>query len=321
MEKKKQLRFIFGIFLTVLFCCIVVYFFNMAELIKLIIDESGDDFVKFISYMLMSNFTFDPIAIIQQGTPTSEFLLLHIIVWLFLGYFCGAIIKNLKKGIIAMVIVVVSTILLWIVFTTISGIDLTGFSAIDLIAILIAFIGSLFGVTFGSLITGIENINTGKFDSRFTFSILIPLSISFFTLYLFSIDVMITQIEQTSGTDIIRVISLMLYANFRFDAISMFTGGETPLGFFAPQILMWFYMAFICGTIAKGAKRGLTASLILVIISILLWILFSVLSSIDLMSLFTGTELIYTLGGMAIALVGGLLGGLLGGLISGPYPK
>ena len=155
-------------------------------------------------------------------------------------------------------------------------------------------------------------------DYRLVIAILIPLLLSFFTLYIFNIGVLITQIQQSSGNNVIRILSLMLYANFRFDAISMFTGGETPLGFLAPQLIMWLFICYVSGTIAKGAKRGLIASSLVVIIDILLWILLSVVAAVDLMSLFTGTQIIYTLGGIFIAFAGGLTGGLLGGLVSGP---
>ncbi|MBN1801167.1 MAG: hypothetical protein JW891_06640 [Candidatus Lokiarchaeota archaeon] len=157
-----------------------------------------------------------------------------------------------------------------------------------------------------------------KLDYRLVFALLIPIILSFFTLYIFNIGTIIVQIQHASGGNLIFILSLMLQANFRFDAISMFTGQPTPLGFLAPQFVIWLLLGYLCGTIAKGGKRGVTTSLILVVIDLLLWILLSVLAAVDLMSLFT-TNLIYTLGGIFIALIAGVFGGLIGGLISGPY--
>ncbi|MFX1397563.1 MAG: hypothetical protein ACFFAS_11035 [Promethearchaeota archaeon] len=160
---------------------------------------------------------------------------------------------------------------------------------------------------------------SSRTDFRTIFALLVPILLSFFTLYIFNVGIIITQIQQSSGTNVIRIISLMLSANFRFDAISMFTGEATPLGFLAPQFLIWLLLGYLSGTIAKGIKRGATTSFILVVIDILLWILFSVLASIDLMSLFTVDEIVFTLGGIFIALIAGVFGGLIGGWISGPY--
>ncbi len=168
------------------------------------------------------------------------------------------------------------------------------------------------------IINNIFYIMASKLDYRLVFALLIPIVLSFFTLYIFNIGTIIVQIQQSAGANVIAILSLMLQANFRFDAISMFSGEPTPLGFLAPQFIIWLLLGYICGTIAKGAKRGVITSLILVIIDLLLWILLSVLAAVDLMSLFT-SGLFYTLGGIFIALTAGIFGGLIGGLISGPY--
>jgi len=53
---------------------------------------------------------------------------------------------------------------------------------------------------------------------------------------------------------------------------------------------------------------------------LLIWIVSSIFSGVDLMALFQA-QLIETLGGIISGLVGALLGGLIGGAISGPYEE
>jgi hypothetical protein len=156
---------------------------------------------------------------------------------------------------------------------------------------------------------------------RLIIGIIIGILLSFFTVFFFNMTVILNQIQLYAGTDIIRIASLLVGANFDFNMISFITGSPTVLGFFAPEILAWIFIGYLTGSIAKGLRRGVIASSLVVIVVLLIWILLSIFSGEDLMSLFQGTQLIETLGGIISAFIGVLIGGMLGGLVSGPYEE
>ncbi len=120
----------------------------------------------------------------------------------------------------------------------------------------------------------------------------------------------------------IEGITLLLSLNFEYRV----TDALGPSGFniyllFAPTLLGWLLVGYVSGTIAKGAKRGLMAGALVVVIDLLVWILLSVISGEDLMALFQGAQLISTLGGILGGLGGAVATGLIGGIISGPYEE
>lgn len=156
---------------------------------------------------------------------------------------------------------------------------------------------------------------------RLIIGILVGITLSFFTVFFFNMMVVLDQIKLLSGTNLTKIASLLIGANFEFDMISFFSGSPYILGFFAPEILAWIFIGYITGTIAKGLKRGTIASVLVVIVVLLIWIILSIISGQDLMALFQGTQLTETLGGIISALVGVLLGGSVGGLVSGPYEE
>jgi hypothetical protein len=129
----------------------------------------------------------------------------------------------------------------------------------------------------------------------------------------------ILQIQLFSASNPLKVVILMIGANFKFDIISFFLETPTFFEFFAPQLLASILIGFLSGTISKGVKRGLIASTIVIIVDVLIWILLSVISGEDLMALFQGAQLSATIGGILTAIIGAILGGIIGGLISGPY--
>ena len=133
--------------------------------------------------------------------------------------------------------------------------------------------------------------------------------------------VILNQIQLYSGSDVLRIAALLVGANFDFDMISFFSGSPSILGFFAPEILAWIFIGYISGTIAKGLRRSVIAGSLVVVIVTSIWIMLSIFSQVDLMSLFTGNQLIETLGGIISAFIGVLIGGSIGGLISGPYEE
>lgn len=156
---------------------------------------------------------------------------------------------------------------------------------------------------------------------RLIIGILVGITLSFFTVFFFNMMVVLDQIKLLSGTNLTKIASLLIGANFEFDMISFFSGSPYILGFFAPEILAWIFISYITGTIAKGLKRGTIASVLVVIVVLLIWIILSIISGQDLMALFQGTQLTETLGGIISAIVGVLLGGSVGGLVSGPYEE
>jgi len=159
-----------------------------------------------------------------------------------------------------------------------------------------------------------------KVDYRLIFGILVPILLSFFTVYFFNMeDLMVIIVSNYAQNDLFKALSYVLTANFSLDPSSVFTGLDTPFGFFIPHIVVWLFLGYICGTITKGFKRSILATAIIVIIDLLLWILISVIAGVDLMSMFTGIQLSQTLLAIVIAFIGALTGGILGGMISGPY--
>ncbi|MFW9902193.1 MAG: hypothetical protein ACFFDY_13085 [Candidatus Thorarchaeota archaeon] len=154
---------------------------------------------------------------------------------------------------------------------------------------------------------------------RLIIGIIIGIVLSFFTAFFFNMTDIVTIIS--SGISALRVAEKLVGANFDFDMISFFTGSPTLIGFFVPEILAWIFIGYITGSIAKGLRRGVLASSLVVVIVLLIWILLSIITQVDLMSLFQGTQLIETLGGIISAFVGALIGGFFGGLVSGPYEE
>lgn len=159
--------------------------------------------------------------------------------------------------------------------------------------------------------------NSGTY--RLVMSILIGVGLSFFSVYFYNMTDLISQIQSYTQTNIVKAVAIAIGSNFRFDFVSVWTGTPTTLGFFIPQIIVWIVIGYFSGTIAKGTKRGFIASFLVIVIVLLIWLLLSIFSQVDLMAIFSGSQLIFTLGGIFVSLVGGLAGGFAGGYISGPY--
>jgi len=152
---------------------------------------------------------------------------------------------------------------------------------------------------------------------RLVIGIIVGVMLSFFSALFFNMTDIIS--ITSSGIEGLRIVALLVGANFDFDMISFITGSPSILGFFVPEILAWIFIGYISGTISKGFKRGVIASSIVVVVVLSIWIILSIFSQVDLMSLFQGNQLIETLGGIISAFIGALIGGSIGGLISGPY--
>lgn len=157
---------------------------------------------------------------------------------------------------------------------------------------------------------------------RLVIGIILGVLLSFFSVFFFNMTDILAQIDLYAGGDVLKIAALLVGANFDFDMISfIYPGPPSVLGFFAPEILAWIFIGFISGTIAKGLRRGVIVSSLVVVIVLLIWIILSIISGEDLMALFQGTQLIETLGGIISAFIGVLIGGLVGGLVSGPYEE
>ncbi|MFX0030316.1 MAG: hypothetical protein ACFE8B_13980 [Candidatus Hermodarchaeota archaeon] len=156
---------------------------------------------------------------------------------------------------------------------------------------------------------------------RLIFGIVIGVILSFLTVFFFNMETIFDQIKNYVDNDVLKAIALLIGANFKFDIIAFFSGTLSVPGFFTAQLLAWLFIGYISGTVSKGLRRGIIAGLLVVVIDVLLWIIFSIVSGEDLMALFQGTQLSETLGGIMSAILGAFVGGLLGGLISGPYEE
>ncbi len=156
---------------------------------------------------------------------------------------------------------------------------------------------------------------------RLLLGIVVGIVFSFFTAFFFNMEEIIIQLQLYSQIDVFKVIIILIGANFKFDLFSIFTGSSTIIDIFAPQLLASIFIGYLSGTISKGLKRGLLASLLVIVIDFLIWMLLSVISGEDLMALFQGTQLSVTIGGIITALIGAIIGGLIGGVISGPYEE
>lgn len=154
---------------------------------------------------------------------------------------------------------------------------------------------------------------------RLIIGIIVGVILSFFSAFFFNMTDIISVLS--SGINGLRMAALLVGANFDFDMVSFITGSPSVLGFFVPEILAWIFISYISSTIAKGLKRGVIASALVVVIVLLIWIILSIFSEVDLMALFQGFQLTETLGGIISAFIGVLIGGVVGGLISGPYEE
>lgn len=156
--------------------------------------------------------------------------------------------------------------------------------------------------------------------ARLALGIVIGVILSFFGVSLF--NQWQTFNEALIFSNVFQITSELIGALFEFDLISFFASGSIDITtFFAPSLLACIFIGFISGTIAKGLKRGIIASMLIIVVDLLLWILLSIISGDDLMALFTGRELVATFGGIFSALLGALIGGSSGGALSGPYEE
>ncbi|MGV9173525.1 MAG: hypothetical protein ACOC44_00570 [Promethearchaeia archaeon] len=154
--------------------------------------------------------------------------------------------------------------------------------------------------------------------ARFTISIVVGILLSIIGVALFTrweeMQIILDLIN-----DPLIAFAYIFEINFSFDMISYLINADVSIfTFFSPQMVAWLFIGYVSGTIAKGVKNGVMAGFFVVTINILLWIILSILASIDLMAMFTGKSLIVTLGGITTAFIGGLGGGVIGGAVSGP---
>jgi len=158
-------------------------------------------------------------------------------------------------------------------------------------------------------------------STRLIIGIFVGIILSFFTVFFFHMESLFAEIRINVGNNLLKAMTDLIGANFKFDIIGFFSGTITIYGFFAPQLLAWLFIGYISGTIAKGSRRGIIASLLVVVLDLLIWIILNIISYEDLMALFQGPQLTETLGGIISAFLGAFIGGLIGGLITGPYEE
>ncbi len=81
-------------------------------------------------------------------------------------------------------------------------------------------------------------------------------------------------------------------------------------------VMAWLSTAFVIGLIVKGAKRSTFAALGVFIVYLALYLIFSVLLGNDIAFMFTGAELMDTLGVLLTGVLCSVLGGVIGGAVS-----
>lgn len=163
---------------------------------------------------------------------------------------------------------------------------------------------------------------------RLPIGIIVGIFASFFLAWGFSawadFSDMITTLQTSPSTGLYRWIgkafSLDLNLIGFFSHLpSNFVGVIT--GLFSGNMLAWIFTGGIAACITKGTKRGIVAALLVFVIDFLIWILFAILSGVDLLSMFSGEDLIITLGIILGGTLGSLIGGLTFGFASGPYEE
>lgn len=157
---------------------------------------------------------------------------------------------------------------------------------------------------------------------KLTLGVIIGIALSFFSVSLFDQWNTFNEAVVFAQYNIIESFSFLIGANFEFDIITYFVSGPYTIeNFFEPALLGSILIGFTGGIIAKGLKRSLIASFLVIVISLLIWIILYIFSGEDLGAQFQGTLLIPTIGGMIGSLVGGLFGGLLAGLLTLSYEE
>ena len=157
---------------------------------------------------------------------------------------------------------------------------------------------------------------------RLSLGIIIGFAFSFISVSLFNmwttLYTAITLLQQS----VFRMLSVLVGANFDYDIITLILSGPYTIDqIIPPAFLGCILIGVVTGLCVKGIKRGIMASFIVIVLTLLIWILFSIFSAVDLMSLFQGPELIETVGGIISASIGSVLGGIIGGVTRGPYEE
>ncbi|MFX1496526.1 MAG: hypothetical protein ACFFBH_03260 [Promethearchaeota archaeon] len=156
---------------------------------------------------------------------------------------------------------------------------------------------------------------------RLVIGIIVGVTFGFFTSLFFDLGGTLPIIQVTAGSDFLKIVTILIGWNFKYDIISFFTENPSIVSFFAPQLLACIFVGYLSGSISKGFKRGLVASTVVIVVDLLIWMLLSVIGGEDLMALFQPPQLFSTVGGIISALIGAILGGIIGGSISGPYEE
>lgn len=152
--------------------------------------------------------------------------------------------------------------------------------------------------------------------ARLVIGVIVGIALSIVSVAMFSM----WTLRLNKGTLLTMVI--LFGSNFDYDILTTLLKADFgALIFLPPALLSWLFVGYVSGTIAKGATRGIMAGLLVLVVDLLVYILLSVIAAVDLMAMFQGSQLIYTLGGILTGVIGGIIGGFLGGIVSGPYEE
>ncbi|MHA1678890.1 MAG: hypothetical protein ACTSW3_08950, partial [Promethearchaeota archaeon] len=89
---------------------------------------------------------------------------------------------------------------------------------------------------------------------RLIIGIIVGIIFSFLSAFFFHIEEITMQIPLYVNSDFLKVLILLIGANFKFDIISSFLSSPSILVFLSPQILSTIFIGYIAGTIVKGVK-------------------------------------------------------------------
>ncbi len=163
---------------------------------------------------------------------------------------------------------------------------------------------------------------------RLPIGIIIGIFISFFLAWSFynwiDFSHMITTLQTSPSTGLYRWIGKAF--SLDLNLIGFFSHMPSDfvgviIGLFNGNMLAWIFTGGIAACITKGTKRGIAAALLVFVIDFLIWILFGILSGVDLLSIFSGEDLIIIFGIILGGTLGSLIGGFTFGFASGPYEE
>ncbi|MBD3255290.1 MAG: hypothetical protein GF383_09370 [Candidatus Lokiarchaeota archaeon] len=149
-------RLIIAIIVGTALSFISVALFTMWESLQVILDNFSNDILMIIVMMLASQFSSNMFAVFLASEFKISLLLgPSLLAWLFTGYICGTITREIRNGLISSVLSFVIILLIWILLSIIAGQDLMSmFQGNQLISTVGGIFTSLIGAAGGGALGG-----------------------------------------------------------------------------------------------------------------------------------------------------------------------